>query len=69
MSAEKFSINTTLSIEKLRLYKFNRTKPFKTILDNILQLIPKPVKPKEPTANVTEQRYQIKVTILLLKSL
>ena len=69
MSADKFSINTKLSIEKLRLYKFNRTKPFKTITDNILQLIPKHVQPKEPTANVTEQRYQIKVTILLLKSL
>ena len=69
MSAEKFSINTKLSIEKLRLYKFNRTKPFKTITDNILQLIPKPVRPKEPTTNATEQRYQIKVTILLFKSL
>ena len=69
MSADKFSINTKLSVEKVRLYKFNKTKAFKTITDNILQLIPKNVKPKEPTANVTERRYQMKVTILLLKSL
>ena len=69
MSADKFSINTKLSIEELRLYKFNKTKAFKTIKDNVLQLISKDVNPKEPNANVTERKYQIKVTVILLKSL
>ena len=69
LSADKFSINTKLSIEELRLYNFNKTESFKMITDNILQLISKNVTPKEPNANVTEQKYQIKVTILLLKSL
>ena len=66
MSADKFSINTELSIQKVRLYKFNRTKKFKTIRDNILQLISKDVGPKEPNVDVTEQKYHIKVTMLFL---
>ena len=65
MSADKFSINTKLSIEKVRLYKFNTTKAFKAITDNILLLISKEVGPKEPNASVTEQKYQIKVTIFV----
>ena len=64
MSAHKFSINTKLSIE-VRLYKFNTTKAFEAIKDNILLLISKEVRPKEPNANVTEQKYQIKVTIFV----
>ena len=64
MSADKFSINTKLSIDKVR-YKFNTTKAFKAITDNILLLISKEVGPKEPNASVTEQKYQIKVTIFV----
>ena len=61
-----FLRSNPISIKEIRMYNFNKDKPFTKVASDLFQLTNRSVDPKNPNNHPRYQRYFIQVILFLL---